>query len=62
MQKREMEKLVGSRDLPRRCRPKVKRLVGGLVESQRASRENKIPTTSVSMCTASVIMAKLFDK
>lgn len=49
------------RDVPRRCSPKVNLLVGGFVESQRANRENKMPTTSTSMCTASVIMAKLFD-
>lgn len=50
------------RHLPRRCSPKVNLLVGGLLESHRAIREKKMPIRSVSMCTASVMMAKLFDR
>lgn len=48
-------------DSPRRCSPKVNFLEGGLVESHSANRENRIPNTSASMCTASVMMARLFD-
>lgn len=56
---RGRQKSVG--DSPRRCSPKVNLLEGGLVESHRAKRENKMPNTSASMCTASVMMARLFD-
>lgn len=50
-----------SRHSPRRCSPKVNFLEGGLVESHSANREKRIPSTSASMCTASVMMARLFD-
>ena len=48
--------------LPSRCSPKVYVLVGGFAESHRASKDTTMPTRSVSMCRASVIMAKLLAK